>query len=108
MHTTQYHPLAQDILDAGTALAEAVATEQRLEDFRPEHKLAAIRRLMETANPANGKPHSASSAEAVVELDNEYALYRQRQRDAIQHTIKMRALYEAAKANAALHVGVAA
>jgi hypothetical protein len=108
MDTTQYHPMAQDILEATDALAEAVEYETRLEDYRPEHKMAAIQRIMTEANPLNGKPHSASSAEAVVETDIEYKAYRQRQRDAVVRTIKARGLLAAAKANAALHAGVAA
>ena len=106
MDTTQYHPIVLDIIEAGDALAEAVEYETRLEDFRPEQKVAAIQRIMTEANPLNGKPHSASSAEAVVETDIEYKAYRQRQRDAAVRTIKAKALYAAAKAHASLAVVV--
>lgn len=91
---------AQAIVNAGDRLAEAVEHETRLEDERPVQKLDAILRIMQTTNVANGKPHSASSAEAVLETDHEYMAYRTKQRAAVVATIKARAYYEAMKARA--------
>jgi len=97
------HQLAQDIMAAGEALADAVAHEQMLEDRRPDFKQAAILRLMQTTNPATTKPHSGSSAESVVETDADYAQYRARQREAATRTILARARYRATIANADLY-----
>lgn len=55
---------------AGAALAQALCEEQTAEDGRAAAKVAAIRRLMDAGpNALTGKPHSASSAEAIVETD---------------------------------------
>lgn len=56
--------------------AREVQKEMQHEAGRAEVKAQAIRRLMDgDANPLTGKPHSASSAEAIVETDPEYAAY---------------------------------
>lgn len=64
----------------GQKYAELVALETRLEDERPILKQQAVLRVMEADNPLTNKPHSASSAEAVVESDAIYMEYRRRQR----------------------------
>ncbi len=91
---------------AGEALADAAEREAELEDYRAGEKSAAILRLMQGANPLTGKAHSASSAEAVVETDAEYAAYRARQRKATVATIHARVAYEVAKSRARLAAGV--
>lgn len=88
--------IEQGIINAGDRLAEAKAHELRLEDERPVAKVAAIARLMQGVNPLTGKPHSASSAEAVVETDPEYAAYRTAQRAATVATIKAKVYYAVA------------
>lgn len=91
---------------AGQALAQAVLAEQALEDARINAKLAAIERIMSKGdNPFTGKPHSFSSAENIVNTDEEYQTYLERQRHAAQTRIIARAAYDAAVA--AAHLGVA-
>lgn len=93
---------AQAIVTAGDRLAAATDLEMTLEDTRPAAKQLAVLRIVGTVNPATGKAHSASSAEAVVETDEEYAAYRARQRAAVVERIKARAYYEASIARARL------
>lgn len=76
--------------------AKAKVEELRLEDDRAREKSHAVMRLIGTDNPETGKPHSASSAEKVVELDEEYAAHRALQREATYQTIVTRAQYECA------------
>lgn len=111
MTTTQRNAMnteTDDLIDAIEATAAALglarAAEQALEDERPLVKSAAIRRLMGTENPETGKPHSASSAEKVVETDAEYMAHRRAQRDAVVATQEAWGRYEAAKQRAALAV----
>jgi uncharacterized protein YajQ (UPF0234 family) len=96
------------IEQAAERLALATKTEMELEDFRPILKSQAIRRLMATENPETGKPHSASSAEKVVEVDAEYAAHRRDQYNAVVETIRARGEYEAAKrrADVAIDLGM--
>lgn len=84
------------ILLAARQLAECRERELQLEDERPAQKVAAIQRLMQFANPTSGKPHSATSAEQMVEMDTEYAGYRAQQRQAVVNTILAKARYEVA------------
>lgn len=93
---------AQDIAEAGLSLAEATLREMAIEDTRPLVKAEAIRRLVGTENPANGKLHSASSAEAVVEMDAEYAATLKAKREAVFQKIVARANYDASVAAARL------
>lgn len=86
----------QDIVHAGRQLAEATVRELALEAGRPAQKSAAIRRLMQQENPETGKPHSASSAEKVVETDADYAAYLAAGREAVAVKITARAAYDAA------------
>lgn len=94
---------------AAERLANAVRMEMELEDQRPIVKSAAIQRLLQATNPETGKPHSASSAEKVVEADSQYDWHRQRQRMAVVETITARGAYEAAKrrADVAIDLGLA-
>lgn len=55
--------------------AELVAAEMNHQADKPARKTAAIRRIMGTQNPLTQAPHSGSSAEKVVELDEEYRHY---------------------------------
>lgn len=99
--------IEQFIITAGDRLAEAKERELRLEDMRPAHKMDAILRIMQGTNPLTGKAHSASSAEAVVETDAEYAAYRAAQREATVAVIKARAYYECTIARARMAAGYA-
>jgi hypothetical protein len=73
------------------AYAFAVGQEQQIEDERPAAKHAAILRVMASGpNEQTGKAHSASSAEAIVEMEPGYADYLKRRRDAVMFTILQR------------------
>lgn len=68
---------------AGRRYAEAVDRELALEVARVTIKREAIGRIMRDSNPLTGKPHSASSADAVVEMDADYAAHLQAIRAAV-------------------------
>jgi len=94
---------------AALNLTQAVANEMALEDERALVKVEAIRRIMESApNALTGKPHSASSAEAIVEQDAVYYEHRAKQRAAVCDVILMRGKYEAARLRARFAVELAA
>ncbi len=94
---------AKHIIDAGDILANAVKEEMTFEDNRHAVKFAAVERIMASGdNPLTGKPHSASSAEAIVNLDPEYSGYLTQIRDAVARKIRARAQYDAAVAAARL------
>jgi hypothetical protein len=95
--------LIHDIETATQSLAHAVMAEQTLEDNRINIKLAAITRIMTAGdNPLTGKPHSFSSAEAVVGTDSEYQDYLERLRIAVRDRILAKGNYDAAVAAARL------
>lgn len=82
---------------AAERLADTTTAEQRLEDERITHKLAAINRIMSRGdNPLTGKPHSYSSAEAVVNTDEDYQNYLAQMRSAVRDRIIARGNYDAA------------
>lgn len=81
---------------AAKALGEAIAQERALEDGRAAQKTAAIQRLLKVENPETGKVHSASSAEKVVEMDNDYMAYRDYQSQAVVARIEAQGRYDAA------------
>jgi hypothetical protein len=84
-------------------LADSVEAEQSLEDARINIKLAAIERIMARGdNQLTGKPHSFSSAEAVVNTDDDYQEYLERQRNAVRNRIIAKGVYDAAVAAARL------
>jgi hypothetical protein len=99
---------AQNFVDKITAtaahLAEAVMAEQTLEDGRIGAKMAAVTRIMQSGdNPLTGKPHSFSSAEALVNTDSAYQDYLLQQRIAVRDRIVAKGDYDAAVAAARLH-----
>lgn len=95
---------AKQIETAGEALALAVKAEMTLEDTRPQIKFAAIERIMAAGdNPMTNKPHSFSSAEAQVHIDQTYIDFLARVREATVNRIRARAQYEAALAQARIH-----
>jgi len=110
MNTTQRREAAElkikMIESRGRTLGLAVETEMRLEYIRASLKLAAIGRIIGTENTLTGKPHSATSAEAAVETDQEYADLRLLQRTAARDTYIARSDYEAAKLTARLAVSL--
>lgn len=84
--------------------AAAVKHEMELEDHRITVKMEAIDRIMKSGdNPMTNKPHSFSSAEALVGTDKDYIQYLAKQRDAVAERIMAKAHYEAALAEARLH-----
>lgn len=68
--------------DAGQAWLRAWRQEAELSDQSGQEKMLAVSRLIGNDNPLTGKPHSASSAEAVVVTDAGYAAYLQQRRSA--------------------------
>lgn len=95
------------IAEIERAATETAAAHDRvtlLEDARAQLKAEAIQRLMQTTNPLTNKPHSASSAEAVVETDAEYASHRKLQRSAEVDRWLTLGKYESAKLTARLDV----
>lgn len=84
---------------AVTVYAVAREFEEQLEHERAYAKQDAILRLLqlEAGNPLTGKPHSATSAESVVNTDAEYQAYLARQRQAVMTRIKSDGLREAAR-----------
>ncbi len=77
--------------------ALAVGAEMDCEGEKPEAKLNAIRRLMQHPNELTGKPHSASSAEAIAETDPEYGAFLRRRRDAVIAKLRAQGRLEAAR-----------
>lgn len=102
MNTTL--PFVDDALalyqEHALALASLRLEEQKLEDERHIVKMRVIARIMASDNPLTGKPHSASSAEAVVNLDAEYGDYLARQRDVVLQKNIMHGKCEAARIRA--------
>lgn len=91
------------INNAARELAEATVAEMALEDSRITAKVAAIDRIMSAGdNTFTGKPHSFSSAEAIVNTDETYQSYLERQRNAVRDRILARGAYDAAVAAARL------
>lgn len=100
--TEELTGFVHDIENTSRELAAAVTAEQTLEDARINVKLAAIERIMRADNPLTGKPHSFSSAEAIVGTDSEYQAYLERQRAAVHARILAKGRHEAALAAASL------
>jgi len=63
------------ITAAGERLAQAMARESELHSLKGIRKSEAIVRLIGTENAETQKPHSASSAEKIVEADPTYAQF---------------------------------
>lgn len=94
---------ARNIENAARELADATVAEMALEDSRITAKVAAIDRIMSGGdNTFTGKPHSFSSAEAIVNTDEDYQAYLERQRNAVRDRILARGAYDAAVAAARL------
>jgi hypothetical protein len=96
----------QAIRDAARALAGARTDEMGWEARRPAEKRDAILRLMQLENPLTKKPHSASSAEAVVETDEEYFDYLVAQRRIVFAAQIAWGEYEASRLTASLAVAL--
>ena len=95
------------LLAAADRVGKACVNEMELEDGRPAQKSAAVRRLMGTDNPETSKPHSASSAEKIVETDAEYAAYRRTQYSAVVEKARAYGERDAALLRAKLTVALA-
>jgi hypothetical protein len=94
---------ANKIEQAAVALAAAVTHEMELEDTRHIVKLNAIEHIMGSGdNKLTGKPHSFSSAEAMVNTDDVYAEHLKKLRDAARARIVAKGAYDAAVAAARL------
>ncbi len=89
--------LLNEVTQATISYAKAVDHEMALEDARIGVKMAAVNRIMTAGdNPLTGKPHSFSSAEALVNTDREYAEYLSTIRAAVSARIVARGNYETA------------
>jgi hypothetical protein len=97
------HESVKNILNAAARLATAVAREMELEDYRPRVKLQAIEHIMSSGdNKLTGKPHSFSSAETLVHVDDVYAAHLSQLREAAIERILAKGAYDAAIASARL------
>lgn len=92
---------------AAGQLANAVERESELHSWRGLQKSEAICRLIGTNNPENDRPHSATSAEKVVESDQVYAAFLATCRESVVARIRAEAEYESAKLAAQLAVKLA-
>lgn len=101
-HADAYESAVRMLMKDAHKLGTTRAHEMALEDERALVKHAATLRIMQTENELTGKPHSASSAVAVVESDGGYALHRAKQREAVIDTQLAYANWEAAKMRARL------
>jgi hypothetical protein len=94
---------ANKIEQAAVALAAAVTHEMELEDTRHVVKLNAVEHIMGSGdNKLTGKPHSFSSAEAMVNTDDVYAAHLKKLREAARDRIVAKGAYDAAVAAARL------
>lgn len=80
-----FEVLAQEVMRYATEQATAQNVVSVLEDSRAEVKQAAVGRLMLCLDPngKEGKFHSQTSAEKVVETDELYHDHREKQRGAV-------------------------
>jgi hypothetical protein len=83
----QWQTMAETAIEtyevSGESFAALAGEEMDREAERPVVKDAAIRRLMQTTNDLTDKPHSASSAEKIVECDLEYASFLHASREIV-------------------------
>jgi len=94
---------ANKIEQAAVALADAVTREMELEDNRHVVKLNAVEHIMGSGdNKLTGKPHSFSSAEAMVNTDDVYADHLKKLREAARERIIAKGRYDAVVAAARL------
>lgn len=103
--------VAQAAITRYTAAAERyrgkVAEEMLAAAGKAGAKHSAIRRIMETENELTKKPHTATSAEAIVETDDDYSFYLQHQRLVVAEKLTAEAQMVAAKLEAELAIAVA-
>lgn len=59
-------------------VSECVALLVALQQERPRQKTEALLRLCDTDHPVTGKKYSPSQAEDVLQLDEEYAVFKSR------------------------------
>lgn len=83
--------------EAALAFRTAVVTEMQVEDAKPLEKSAAIFRIMGTENPETKKPHSASSAEKIVEGEPQYEAFLRSRRKAVFEKLEASAALDAAR-----------
>lgn len=95
--------LLKNIADATEHYAQSVANEMSVEDGRTAVKMAAVQRIMAAGdNPMTNKPHSFSSAEAIVNTDRDYSDYLAKLRETVSNRILARGRYESALLEAQL------
>jgi hypothetical protein len=98
---------ATKIEQAAVTLADAVVHEMELEDNRHVVKLNAIEDIMGSGdNKLTGKPHSFSSAEALVHTADSYAAHLTKLRHAARDRILAKGRYDAAVAAARLQENI--
>jgi hypothetical protein len=89
-----------ELIERFTAAHEAyvdfTVQEMECDDHKPVVKHTAIMSILGTENVATKKPHTYSSAEAIVETDAGYAEFLKKRRDVIASKMKARGDMEAA------------
>lgn len=96
----------RQFLAAGAEFGRYVGAELKLEAERPACKLAAIQRLMLELNTLTGGPHSATSAERIVETDPAYAAHLETQRQTVVGKNNAATVMESARLRAELLIAV--
>lgn len=95
--------LVKQITKTSEQYAQMVENEMSLEDGRIKVKMEAVQRIMHSGdNPLTSKPHSFSSAEAIVNTDHMYSDYLAKVREAAVNRILARGNLDAALAAARL------
>lgn len=107
VHTQDAQAAIAHLEYAAEKRANCVAAVMELEDARPLVKSRCIAAMIGTENPETQKPHSASSAEKIVESHPEYAEHRREQIAAEVRKLMAFGEYDAAKLRAQLAVGLA-
>jgi len=102
-----FEVLAHQVVRYATEHATAQNVVSVLEDDRAEIKQAAVGRLMLTLDPngKEGKFHSQTSAEKVVETDELYHDHREKQRGAVWELAAQDARLFVAKARLTFYAG---
>lgn len=96
----------QAFVDARASYADRVKQEDKIEAERARAKSDAIARIMQTTNPLTGQPHSASSAEKVVETDEQYATYLFNKRSLVHEKLRHETAYKSAYLRAELQIAL--
>lgn len=92
---------------AAADAATAVERELELLDRGPALRAQLVRALAGALNPATGRPHSATSADAAVDAEPQWLAHRSEVRQAVRARLQREAVREAAWLRARAAVGLA-